>query len=78
MTLIIDDPVTERTHDQEQAIAEWAEIEVRHDPAPGPSDAFDYQATRPADYDLGSPTGFGSTPEAAIADLIEQEEERKG
>lgn len=42
---------------------------------PIPSRAFDWCAYDESNYDLGSPTGYGPTPEAAIADLLEQIEE---
>jgi hypothetical protein len=39
---------------------------------PIPSNKFDYSAIDDATYDLGSPTGYGPTRQAAILDLIEQ------
>jgi hypothetical protein len=47
---------------------------VLYDPKPIPLRQFDWSAVR-ADYEPGMPQGFGATREAAIADLLEQEEE---
>jgi hypothetical protein len=46
-------------------------IATRYDPKPIPDRRFDWQATT-ADYDLGSPIGFGRTEAEAINDLIPQ------
>jgi hypothetical protein len=46
-----------------------ARIVTRYDPKPIPDRRFDWQATT-ADYDLGSPIGFGRTEAEAINDLI--------
>jgi hypothetical protein len=48
-----------------------AMIATRYDPKPIPDRRFDWQATT-ADYDLGSPIGFGCTEAEAINDLILQ------
>ena len=52
-------------------------IVATHNPPPIPDRRFDWNAVR-ADWDLGMPTGFGPTQEAAIADLLELEEEIAG
>ena len=48
-------------------------IIVTHIYPPIPIRDFDYCATRD-EWDLGMPQGFGATPEAAIAELLEIEE----
>jgi len=50
-------------------------IITRYDPKPIPVRRFDWSAAT-EDYDLGSPTGYGATEAAAIADLKEQLEDR--
>lgn len=52
-----------------------SDIKVTKTCNPTPNRNWDYQAVR-GDYDLGALVGDGPTPEAAIADLIEQEESR--
>jgi hypothetical protein len=44
-------------------------IEVWHERPPIPTTAFDYGATL-SGYDEGEHTGWGPSPEAAIADLL--------
>ena len=41
-----------------------------------PGRGANWQATR-SSYDEGDPIGRGATPQEALADLLEQEEERK-
>lgn len=48
-------------------------VVVTYDPPPVPSDAFNWSATFD-DYEPGDPQGFGPTPEAAIAELLDQAE----
>ena len=47
-----------------------------YDPTPIPIRRFDWSAYREG-YEGGDPLGFGPTREAAIADLLEEEEWRK-
>ena len=49
-------------------------IVTHYDPKPIPIRQFDWTAVT-EDYDLGSPTGYGSTEEEAIEDLKVQIEE---
>ena len=51
-------------------------IRVSYDPPPIPLRSFDWRACRDS-YDLGSPCGYGPTREAAIADLLGQEDVQK-
>jgi hypothetical protein len=48
------------------------EIATRFDPKPVPDRRWDWSAWQPANYDLGSPTGYGATEQEAIDDLKEQ------
>jgi hypothetical protein len=55
-------------------------IETSYEPKPGRMDGpepfpRDWEAYS-SEWDLGDPTGFGSTEDAAIADLLTQLEER--
>jgi hypothetical protein len=53
-------------------------IKTDHDPPPIPLRNFDWLAYDDDTYDgLGSPLGHGPTKEEAIADLLEQIEERQ-
>jgi len=47
------------------------------DPKPIPDRKFDWCAYDSDSYDLGSPTGYGSTEQEAIEDLKEEIEWRK-
>jgi hypothetical protein len=47
---------------------------ILYDPPPIPIRDFDWSALR-SDYEPGMPIGRGATEEAAVADLLEQEEE---
>jgi len=47
---------------------------ILYDPPPIPLRQFDWSAVRDG-YEPGMPIGRGATEEAAIADLLEQEEE---
>jgi hypothetical protein len=50
-------------------------IVTSYEPKPIPDRRWDWSAWQPENYDLGSPTGYGPTEAAAIADLKEQIEE---
>lgn len=51
-------------------------IHTEHVYPPIPERQYDWQATFDG-YEPGDPVGYGPTKEAAIADLIEQQEERE-
>jgi hypothetical protein len=51
-------------------------IIVTYEHPPIPARDFDYSAVREG-YDAGDPIGRGQTPEKAITDLLEQEDNHK-
>lgn len=61
-------------HPHTQHVIAGRVIKTWHEFPPIPDRRFDYGATQ-GDYDLGNATGWGPTPEAAIADLLEQLED---
>lgn len=56
-----------------EVMAELEQIETRAVFPPIPTSAYDFAATRKS-YEPGDPIGYGPTEQAAIQDLIDQEE----
>lgn len=50
-------------------------INSQYNPKPIPDRSWDWEAWQSANYDLGSPTGYGPTENDAVSDLLQQLED---